>query len=221
MIVGARVLLLILWKSVFLNTANDCISVWNMPSHLNMVSSGPKNQTRDESLEATVHKVVAACPLKPAVCGVFFLSCAGTFTVSVLKGWGGHWHFSAMSLLKSLLDTHLNKLAELTLSGGLSRSMIKLYWPHNICGHLLKSESCISCMSSSLNYFGPIPYYIYPKTDFRPGPPYREKSMTKHCCLSWMNQRRISVKSHTVGIVFMCLSIKGSETSNWLNQQTE
>lgn len=44
---------------------------------------------------------MAACPLKPAVCGVFFLSCAGTFTVSVLKGWGGHWHFLQCLCLKA------------------------------------------------------------------------------------------------------------------------
>lgn len=77
-----------------------------MPSHLNIFSSDAKKQTQDEKPEATVHKLVSTCPLQPAVCGVVFLSCAGTFTVFVLKGREGRGHFSAMALLKSCLGTH-------------------------------------------------------------------------------------------------------------------
>lgn len=58
---------------------------------------------------------------------------------------------------------------------------------------------------------------------------FTDKIVWKNICVyrewaSWCVMRgevRISVKSHIVRIVFMCFSMKGSETSNWLNLHTE
>lgn len=118
----------------------------------------------------------------------------------MLKGWGGHWHFSAM--LKSLLDTHLNKLAELTLSGGLSRSS-NLSPVFSVC-HL---PSII---------LAPFPILSIPKLISDQVPLTERRVWERHCCLSWMSLSEdfseISHSwDHTVGI----------ETSSWLNQQTD